>query len=311
MTLRDLERHGYCPVPHDASGQDVSLAFAFDANYLFLWKVAIRSLACSGNFIDSPIIVYTDDPLVLADPVVRKVTDRVVLLEEPRKKLLYALARENVQRGKERAQWNRGTFLKWAVFEEHATEAVLFLDVDMIFLDKFDTVLLDLSDRSFICCRQYHGEHRQSADGTRLTPDQSAQVVTSMIRCKLEGFHPRSINSGMMLLRRPLLSDDFFGIITDHARSAVLINEQRHFTTFFQARPDQIAFISPRFNFQEHYLGQLTWDEQRRMLGKISVLHYAGSGKPWKVSASASFRPSSALWHWHRTEAETLLRAES
>jgi hypothetical protein len=36
------------------------------------------------------------------------------------------------------------------VFEEHATEAVLFLDVDMIFLDKFDTVLLDLSDRSFM-----------------------------------------------------------------------------------------------------------------------------------------------------------------
>jgi len=89
----------------------------------------------------------------------------------------------------------------------------------------------------------------------------------------------------------------------------VLTIDQRHFTTYFQAHEDKSAYASTRFNFQEGYLSQLNWDAQSRMLEKISLLHYAGSGKPWKLPLTAKFRPSTALWHWHRTEATSLLEA--
>jgi lipopolysaccharide biosynthesis glycosyltransferase len=301
MTLQKIGLN-HDPASPFFSTKDITLAFAFDRNYLELWKVAVYSLAYSENFLDSPITIYTIDKAVFEDPVVKLVADRLCLIEGNKREVLCNLAKHNVKR-KERSNWNQGTFLKWAVFEKHSTSSALFLDVDMIFLKKFDVKLASLSSKPFVCIRQYHGEHKHNASKERISAIESEKNLKLMIDGSLEGFYPRSINSGFMLLGSEMLSDDFFSEISSFAEKSIAINEQRHFTNYFFDKTELIDFISYRYNFQESYLSQLDWNGQRRILKSISVLHYAGHDKPWKLPATAIFRPSTALWHWYSSMA--------
>jgi lipopolysaccharide biosynthesis glycosyltransferase len=90
-----------------------------------------------------------------------------------------------------------------------------------------------------------------------------------------------------------------------HASVKKEINEQLHFTSYFKKNPDLIKMMPAKYNFQENYLLRLSWEAQHDLLKSIHVLHFAGRPKPWSsFPKRADFRPSSALWHWHRSISE-------
>lgn len=306
MTLRDLSRLNFFPLTEEVSGENISIAFAVDYNYLPILKVALRSLAMYDNFPDSPIIIYTDDARVAEDPIVKLAADRVQLLEGDRKEILYRLARDSVKRP-ERAEWNKGTFLKWMCFEKQATEKVLFLDVDMIFLRKFDVKLMRLTDRDFCCCPQFSRDLLGSEADGQTAEEKQLETFQTLINGKYFGRLVSSVNSGMMVLQGEVLTNNFFEQIVEDSLKHVAVNEQSHFTRYFRERGNKRRMLPYSFNFQEGYFRKMSWVAQRRLLNQIDVLHYAGPRKPWQYLPISIPAPSSTIWHWHRTAAEKML----
>lgn len=310
MTIRKIIDKGVLPISPIAPSPDhVSLVFAFDWGYLEQFKVTLASLAFSSNFIDSPIVIYTDDERVLVDNVVKLVSEKVVLLDGPKKQILYNLAKNHVKRP-ERENWNRGTFLKWMIFEEQPTTTALFLDVDMIFNGKFDANLIDLCDRSFNAAPQFRSFLYENNDKQMLSKKECYKNYIDIINSKYKNKMLENINSGVMFLKNDFLTDEFFNDITSFAvHQGKTVNEQAKFSAYFQQFPEKLRLLPCSFNFQESFLQRVSQDDGRELLKKIHVLHFAGSGKPWTKQPDCqkdSTRLTQGLWHWHRTLAQPL-----
>ncbi|WP_147105096.1 glycosyltransferase [Nesterenkonia populi] len=301
MTLRNYADHYGVEVDPKIRSEDVTIAFAFDAGYLPLFQVAAYSLAQSKNFLDSEVVIYTDDPVVADDPMVKITADRISMLEGERRERLYGLAENSIHR-EDRAQWNKGTFLKWMMFEEQNNPTAVFLDVDMIFLRSFDEKLLQAATADFNAAPQFMYRLLKDEAGEHLPLSRKWEVMNAALAADYSGRLATNVNSGLMVIREPMLSRAFFDEITAFASQSRRTNEQSHFTAYFKKHPERLKMISYAFNHQDEYIGALRdWEAMKELMEKISVIHYAGKPKPWHRRLSDVPRPTSSLWHWHAT----------
>lgn len=238
-TARNLEQ-GLTP-PTELS-RNTGLVFAFDTTYLAPFKTCAYSLIAQRSLLDSPITIYSTDPAVRDDPVVQACAERVVLLDGARRDLLERLARDHVKRP-ERADWNRGTFLKWAIFEPQPTERVLFMDVDMIALQPLDPLLAGHGRADFSCCPQFQRDINLDSGQRR----ENAAIVTTlkdMIGGRFSDSHRWRVNSGLLSLSAKICSADFFEEISAHALGGLEINEQSFFSTYFKQHREALHMLS-------------------------------------------------------------------
>ncbi len=307
MSIRSLERARLLEITGAAepTTPSVTIAFALDKEYLEYFKVMLQSMAMRNTLPDCPIAVYSDDPDVFDDPVVRITADKLCLMSGEKKNLIYDLARNNVKRS-ERSKWNKGTFLKWSVFEPQETDRLLFLDVDMLCIGKLEP-LLDLKlEAPFVCCPQFQKTIKENENGP-FGSDVIAKSLRDMLDGEFQGRHTWRINSGMMLIGKPLLSHDFFQDLTEYAKTRVAFHEQEHLSNFFRDNPDLRIMVSSAYNFQEMYLDKVSAIDQNEILARVTVLHYAGGAKPWNINPAKMDRPSLSLWHKYRTASMRLL----
>jgi lipopolysaccharide biosynthesis glycosyltransferase len=313
MTIRALVNKGYLELRDEAiCPADVAVVFAFDSSYLVQFKVILASLAFSSNFVDAPIVIYTDDPIVASDPIVKIACDKVSLLSGEKRALLYRLAKDHVKR-EERSSWNRGTFLKWAVFEKHETPRVVFFDVDMIFLKKIDFQIVNCSTAPFNAVPQFQNMlYKNTTSNAFLPSEEVFDNLNNAIMGKFKGRMLHRINSGLMYLQGDMLSNSFFETITMYAETlGRTINEQSIFSEYFKQHRSKVAFIPAAFNFQESYIHRASQEDRAKILSKIGILHFAGQNKPWNILPlidKDGATLTKALWHWHRTFAEKLLK---
>ncbi len=127
----------------------------------------------------------------------------MVLIEGELRDHLYNLAAHNVGRP-ERATWNRGTCLKWAVFDDYDVEQVLSRRRHAVFgpLERCSM----FPDFDMVACPQFQRalfEDRQPA-----SRDLLLERLNGMITEQSKRFMGR-VNSGVMLIRKPLLSPSF------------------------------------------------------------------------------------------------------
>jgi len=301
MSIRVLGDKGLVDLPQKKPEEapSVTIAFALDKGYLECFKVMLYSMAYSKTLLDAPIAVYTDDAELLQDPLVQAVVDKPVLIDGERRAVIYDLAKNNVQRP-ERAQWNKGTFLKWCVFEEQDTEQLLFLDVDMLCLQPLEP-LLSIDPSSKILTSPQFQSHLKAAES-----DVHGNLK-KMLAGDFDAKHSRRINSGVMTVRKELLSNAFFEEITRYAGNSMSLHEQGHMSDFFIENPGMLKMVPAKYNFQEHYLNALNCQEQDELTSEIAVLHYAGPNKPWVVPPAKSKRTPLMLWHVYRTFAQPFL----
>lgn len=301
MSIQALNTKGLINVNQSVDStndSDVTIAFALDSGYLDCFKVMLASMATNGVFCNSPIAVYSDDEQLFNDPIVKLVTDKPVLLSGKRKEILYSLAQHNVKRP-ERADWNRGTFLKWCVFEPQETTRLLFLDVDMLTLQSMNPLLRLYPDTPLVTCPQF----QQS-----LRTGNVEQNLYQMLDGDFDSKHKRRINSGVMLINRELLSNDFFDAVTSFASQRVSIHEQGHLSEYFYSKPEMLAMAPSGYNYQESYLRLLKGEPYQDVLSKVAVLHYAGKAKPWKEEFSDLLAlPSMSVWHHYKRLAAEIL----
>ncbi|MDL5534481.1 hypothetical protein QSV04_10700, partial [Bifidobacterium longum] len=206
MSIRTLISQGLIETDAAATSVNVTVAFAFDSTYLDLFKVAVSSLALSGNFIDAQLAVYTNDAEVFDDPIVRRCADKKVLLSGSRKQVLESLASSSVKRP-DRKDWNRGTFLKWQVFEPQDTPVLVFLDVDMIFLRHFEKELLDAADRPLACCPQIIKKQFFAPDTSEIAYGHARALLNHALQGIYQGRLQSNVNSGVMAVSGELLGD--------------------------------------------------------------------------------------------------------
>ncbi len=296
MSIANLQRAGLLPPsPAPAVVPDApatALAFALDAGYGPALKVMLASLARAGTVTGLPIHLHSSDPALLDDPFVRAATDRFFHLTGPLAEELERLAAERVRRP-ERGAWNRGTFLKWAVFQPVDVDQVLFLDADMIALAVLEPLLGRAPSASLVGAPQF--PRSLARDGSEpIAPDVLANRLVALMTGAAP--QPTRLNSGVMLVRKPLLDDAFRRDLIAHAGRVVCVNEQSHLTAFFAEHPGTLALVEPAWNFHESYLKRLPPEAASRILGEVRILHYAGAQKPWLEPERPARRRSMALW---------------
>lgn len=301
MSINSLQEKGLLDVKNAESStvaSDVTLAFAFDSGYAECFKVMLASMAENGVLCQNRIVVYTDDESLLDDPIISLAADKISVLSGERKELIYRLAKDNVQRP-ERANWNRGTFLKWCIFEEQETERLLFLDVDMLTLGSLDGLLSSSEKIPMVTCPQF-----QQSIKTENTDDQ----LQKMLSGEFDNKHKFRINSGVMLVNSTLLNSDFFEEITTFASERVSIHEQGLLSEYFSKNKNMLKMASSTYNYQDSYLRLASEPVYHEILNQISVIHYAGGIKPWlSTSDSISHLPSIKIWHHYKSLASRIL----
>lgn len=315
MAIKNLFSAGYahptCPPQESnaAVASDVTLAFAFDSGYLIPFKVLIYSLCRQGSLLDCPVAIYSDDPTVFDDPVVKLVTDKPRLLHDSQREELHELARTRVKRP-ERGDWNRGTFLKWAIFEEQSTPRLLFLDVDMLCLGPMEPLLAAPQNVDLIVAPQFQRTiEKGGSKGTkRRTAGAVESILLDLMQGKYSGGHCTHINSGMMLINSSLLSTAFYKHLVAWSHREVLTNEQRHLSSVMASEGYSFNMVPVTYNFQERYLAHLPGTKGMRALDAIKILHFAGQEKPWK-DGPHRMRQSQGVWfrHFYDMQSDTRL----
>lgn len=296
MSIASLQRAGLLPPsplePPPQAAPSTALAFALDSGYRLAFKVMLASLARTGTLTGLPIHLHSNDPALLDDPYVRAATDRFFPLAGPLAEELERLAAERVRRP-ERGDWNRGTFLKWAVFQPVEVDQVLFLDADMIALAALEPLLVRAPSAHLVGAPQFPRS---------LARDESGPVPAAVLAERLAALvtggapQPTRLNSGVMLVRRPLLDHDFRRDLVAHAMRVLCVNEQSHLTAYFAKHPGTLALVEPAWNFHESYLKRVPAPQAEHILAEVRILHYPGAQKPWLDPERPARRLSMALW---------------
>ena len=308
MTLRNALKAGAHERPRRettaAISKSTALAFAFDAEYLLPFRIMAYSMIRRGTLVDCPVYVYSDDEAVLRDPFVKQIADKIRLIEGRELSELVDVAENHIKRP-ERAKWNRGTCLKWAVFDEADVDQVLFLDVDMLVLRSLEGFLRLYPDADLVCCPQFQRSMMPAPDNP-----QARTLALEHLRQMIArgGAITRRINSGVMLVRKRLLSREFRSRLIDFARGGQDINEQSHLTNFMRATRGKVGpnyeLASSSYNFQENYLESVDRVDALSLLQQVRILHYAGQPKPWRPKAIKNGRFSLQLWSQFELAAE-------
>ena len=303
MSVFRLAERGHLSVREDLEDSlaDTAIFFAFDSSYLTPFKVMLLSMAQTGALTRNPIIICSDDPAVFEDPIVELVVDRPVLLKGHLRESLYHLAEHSVHRP-ERAKWNKGTFLKWAAFDNFGFDYILFLDVDMLILKPLAELATYRSGADLLACPQFKPSlYRQKGAG-KLPLSTIERNLHWMISGDFDRVHHRRMNSGMMLLTRTTANPDFRDEIIAFAANRKELHEQAHLTAFFAENPSwKVRMVPSIYNFQERYLGEVDSCRGLDVLSQIAILHYAGT-KPWQSKLTPSSRLSTLLW-WNMLQA--------
>jgi lipopolysaccharide biosynthesis glycosyltransferase len=282
-----------------------AIAFAFDSGYVDAFKVMIYSMYKARTLLNCPVFVITDDAGVGSDEFVKVVADRVIVIDDETRGVLYNLAEHNVGRPA-RAKWNKGTCLKWACFADYGVDQLLFLDVDMLCLTPVEGLLELERDADLVGCPQFQ-RTMVIRDKQYMSPEEVRPLIEAMVSDENTKYANR-LNSGVMVIRKPLLRQDFFNTLIAFCSQRTEVNEQSHLTSFFRDPENRSRYrmklVSSIYNFHESYLGLIDRVDAFEILKKIRILHYPGSPKPWDAEIGAKSRLTLSLWWQYRLSAE-------
>ncbi len=306
--LRALAEEIGTPGVHVRPSPDCTLVFGIRGNYVPFFKTMCYSMLQAETMLDCPLAIVTDDPAVRDDPFCQRVADRIEMLDETVTGALSELqgmlkGRSNFKRDETRdeAEWAGGTFLKWAAFRDWGTKTALFLDADMVVLGDLSGLCAQAADDGCLFAPQFPARIYRKADETRQAePDIRANLWRMLEHGALATETRRfSINSGVMLIGRDLLSDGFLPEAVAVARDLgqTFRHEQAMLNAVLDAHPRwRKVPIGGRWNFHEEFLNSMPIGEQIDLLAQIVVLHYAGPIKPWGRPIGPDRRLGQMIW---------------
>jgi lipopolysaccharide biosynthesis glycosyltransferase len=314
LSIERLANSGYVDLPRQTSSAakphpSTALIFVFDSEFIKPFKVLLYSMAKLGTLVGLPIIVLTQDPAVAEDPVVKAAADDIRMLGQAEIEQFKVISGRRVP-DRYKLDWiAKYTFLKWSIFDDFGYDQLLFIDADIICLNPVEDLLSSDLPGDMLGGPRFMETLLQDDAGNRLADDAIFRNLRRMIKGKFDASHTR-LNSGVMLLRKRLLTKDFRDELLRFAATRDYVNEQSYLTGFFADNKDYtLTLMSSRYNFGAGALADLPLMMELQVTKDIVFLHYPGPRKPWRMEPSLlGSRFSHVLWHRAYNEAVTNTR---
>jgi lipopolysaccharide biosynthesis glycosyltransferase len=300
MSISDLARAGRVSVAGKGGGEGAlassALAFVFDRKFLEPFKVLLFSLARTGSFTQLPVLVFTQDGLVANDDVVKTVADEVVFIKDEDISKFSVISRKKIP-DQYKLDWiPKYTFLKWLIFDDYDLQQLVFIDADIVCLNKADGILDTPPGAGLIGCPRFMESLFSDESGSRLSERQIYGNLKNMARGEFDEKHVR-LNSGVLLLRDNVLSSHFREDLLAFASRREHVNEQSYITSFFKnSKEYKMKLISSKYNFGAGSLSYLPVHLQIQVLREVVFLHFPGPRKPWFGELTEDARFTHMVW---------------
>lgn len=282
-----------------------ALVFVLNKPFLIGLKTLAFSMIKQNTMLDLPVLIITDEPEVLADPFVSILADKTVLVSPEQISQFEGISSARID-DRVKLEWIPAyTFLKWLIFEDYGYDRLVWIDVDIVCLKPIDE-LTRLTYKALYAGGVFPSQlYRIGQDRLPLEDRERNILAFSDAPSPSDD----SLNSGVMVINKPLLNKAFREELISHARERDFTNEQLVITRVL-ARPKYAGFgwLPPTYNYSHAYAMLAGASVQIDILAKVKLLHYIGvDGKPWNRPKGT--RTTERLWwdfHLDATGTHTL-----
>lgn len=275
--------------PEAASPTDQSskaLVFVINTAFIRPLKVLLKSMALQGTLTDCPIILITDEDEVRRDAELSSYADEIYFAADSDTRQFERID-DSLQPERKKLGWIPAyTFMKWIIFRDWGVDRLLFIDADIVCMGGLEP-LLSVETSALAAAP---GFFNVEVEGDQAATDRGIREYAFAT--------PRSkrINSGVMVLGREVLSDEFRSELIRYTESGTFHNEQGAIRRYLAEAGMELSLLSPLYNFKSAAIGKLSPQYRHEVLSEIKLLHYAGLKKrPWEVSRPRNL--ADAVWH--------------
>jgi lipopolysaccharide biosynthesis glycosyltransferase len=268
-----------------------ALVFVLDRSFLVGLKVLAYSMIQHRTLLDLPVIVLSNDPTLADDPLVKELADRFVHVTPDAVSRFQGISPELV-RERLRLDWiPKYTFLKWLIFDDWGVDQLIWIDADVLCTGNVDH-LTELRERDLYAAEVFQPTLHTTEEGEYLSVEERDENILR----HLNGDGPlgASLNSGVMVVNKPLLDREFRDELIAVAEGEPFENEQQVVRAVLERRGTR-GWLSPFDNFHYGYAMRLSDAARNHVLQRIRLLHFIGpKGKPWRRARQSYFMTD--LW---------------
>ena len=300
MSIKRLQAAGLLDIEQyngrQSKGEGSAVAFVLDQKFLVAFKVLLFSLAKTGSLSDLPIFVFTQDPVVQQDRIVKAVADKIVFLSDEDIAQFKVISSRRIP-DQYKLDWiPKYTFLKWSLFDDYDIESLLFIDADIVCLNFVDDIFDVMTSAGLIGCPRFMETLFNNEHGKKLPRETIFKNLVNMVRGDFDHRHIR-LNSGVLLLQGNVLSRAFRTDLLQFAAAKEYVNEQSYFTAFLKSNEKYaMSFVASKYNYGAGALAHLPVSDQLKIMNEIVFLHFPGPKKPWIGAIDDDSRLTHMVW---------------
>ncbi|MDQ1080856.1 hypothetical protein [Pseudoroseomonas cervicalis] len=278
-----------------------AILHVLNRDYLLPLRVLRHSLMRQGAFEGCPTVIITDDPVVAEDPFIRRIAASIEMFDAARLARFAQIRGERINPALHAGFAPKYTFLKLSMFQDRGYDRHIFLDADMLCLRTPDAALLT-GPQPAKAVEEYGASTFPIGQEPRR---EDAQAVSEAYLAEHDqpALRPiRGINSGFVVLERPLLSQAAFDGALALASTTAFTNEQNLTTRTIAGSGTPFLRLPVWYNARRRIFGSLGPAHFETVRDRIVFLHYT-PGKPWAMGPR-SVRAWDRLWLDQRDAAE-------
>ena len=285
MSLRKLaEAAGISREPGGTTAASHRSALVFVLNRRFLpgLKVLAYTLIEQGTLLDLPVLVLSDDHDLADDPFVRAFADRFIAITPADIAQFADIPAGGIHASVALDGIPAYTFLKWLVFDDFGFDQLIWIDADIMCLAPVDH-LVELTTAPL------HGG-TVAEPGLLIDPETKVALPPDVIDRNVLAYSYAeqrdrfSLNSGVMVINRPLLNKAFRDELIAHAKSDSFVNEQTVIRRVLYRRgKESLGWLRPWDNYKHGLIARASPKVRERLLADVRLMHFVGAGSnPWE-----------------------------
>jgi lipopolysaccharide biosynthesis glycosyltransferase len=280
-----------------------AVVFLLNSTYLDAFRTLAHSIRWAIAADTHDIVVLSNDPAALENPLVRSLAHRRILLSRDEIDGLRRIDASKVDPDLRNEVFGKYTFLKFFAFKDFGYSHHIFLDVDMICLKP------DFSFEELVLPCDFAAAPTMGSYFLRRDPDLSPAAAAAEVRRRVRKLFrrrydvTREFNSGVFLVRRPLLSDNSVSNLLAIGAARAVRLEQQITHHFIVTRPGlRFRSLPIGYNFVQGAAAAVGEAEFAALRPQIVFLHFNAKVKPWREDAPDDWL--TRLWRAAEAEAE-------